>query len=188
MNAEGAPGFPANQEEAVFWFSRAAEKNHPKALNNLGIMYFTGKGVVKDESKAVVYFLRAAQLGDANAQHNLGLIHETGAGGVPQNTDAAFQWYKKAADNGSELSKQILRSDAKPVETNRPDGELILITGGATSSSYDAGAASTDTAMQQTTTPKTKSPSRNPSSGPSSSTSPVQSYANTSQTTDGKRR
>ena len=38
-------------EKAFYWYSKAAEKNIPVALNNLALMYIFGRGVKKDVKK-----------------------------------------------------------------------------------------------------------------------------------------
>ena len=40
--------WPYDSQKAFYWFSKAAEKNHPAALNNLALMYIFGNGVKKD--------------------------------------------------------------------------------------------------------------------------------------------
>ena len=45
------------------------------ALNNLGAMYMSGKGVEKSFSKAMHYFKRAANLNNPEAQVNIGTLY-----------------------------------------------------------------------------------------------------------------
>ena len=51
-----------------------AEAGDAEAQNNLGLMYFNGRGVAQDEAEAVAWYRRAAEQGFANAQYNLGAL------------------------------------------------------------------------------------------------------------------
>lgn len=44
------------------WLEQAALKQHPKALFELGKLYWMGHGVIKDDKKAIDYFSQAAQM------------------------------------------------------------------------------------------------------------------------------
>jgi TPR repeat protein len=46
------------------WFSKAAELGSPEAQRNIGIMFFWGIGVEKNDEKAVEWFSKAAESGD----------------------------------------------------------------------------------------------------------------------------
>ena len=50
-------------DEAVLWFSKAADQDDADAAFNLGSLYYLGRGVAKDEVKAVEYYRKAARLG-----------------------------------------------------------------------------------------------------------------------------
>ena len=50
-------------DEAVLWFSKAADQDDADAAFNLGSLYYLGRGVAKDEAKAVEYYRKAARLG-----------------------------------------------------------------------------------------------------------------------------
>ncbi|MBR3086925.1 MAG: sel1 repeat family protein [Kiritimatiellae bacterium] len=47
--------------EAIRWFEKAAEQNDPDALFNLGLLYYSGKGVRRDWAKARELLERAVE-------------------------------------------------------------------------------------------------------------------------------
>ena len=74
-----------------------AEKGDAKAQTNLGILYFNGKGVLKDYKKAVTWLKEAAVQGEDEAQFILGMLYLEGEG-VPQSFKTAKYWVKQAYD------------------------------------------------------------------------------------------
>lgn len=70
-----------------------------KAQNNLGQLYYFGKGVKQDCFEAVKWFEKAATQGNAAAQSNLGLCYYYGTG-VEQDSAEAVKWFQKAAEQG----------------------------------------------------------------------------------------
>jgi TPR repeat protein len=49
-----------------------AEQGNAVAQYNLGAMYDTGKGIVRDNQQAEEWYRKAAEQGNADAQYNLG--------------------------------------------------------------------------------------------------------------------
>ena len=84
----------------LHWLRRAAEQGDAGAQNNLGLVYYDGKGVPQDYKVAALWYRRAADQGQVEAQYNLGVMYYEGKG-VPQNYKTAAQWYIRAADQGS---------------------------------------------------------------------------------------
>ena len=66
---------------------------------NLGLCYFRGYGVTKDNTQAVYWFRKAAEQGVAEAQYNLGICYENGYGVTKDYTQAVY-WWRKAAEQG----------------------------------------------------------------------------------------
>ena len=56
------------------WYRKAAEQGHAKAQLNLGIMYFTGRGVPQDYVQAHMWFNLSAAQGDADATKNRDIV------------------------------------------------------------------------------------------------------------------
>ena len=63
--------FDEKYEEALLWFSKAADQNDADAAFNVGSLYYMGQGVAKDEAKATEYYRRAARLGMPEAKNVL---------------------------------------------------------------------------------------------------------------------
>ena len=127
---ESAKKNPKTLETAVKWFEKAAKQNSPPAQHNLGIiatstedrfkwwiqaasqeyapsqrelgnLYYRGKDVVQNFTEAVKWYSKSAtqENPDPIAQHNLGICYEMGRG-VSKDPEAAFRYYKKAAEQG----------------------------------------------------------------------------------------
>jgi TPR repeat protein len=89
-------GVPRDDQEAVWWFRKAAEQGHAEAQFNLGVSYEGGDGVAQDYQEAVKWFRRAAEQGRADAQFYLGFSYDTGKG-VLLDHEEAVRWYQLSA-------------------------------------------------------------------------------------------
>jgi hypothetical protein len=59
---EGRANTDPNSTNAVVWFRRCADMyEHPQAMYELGVAFYTGEGVVEDEVEAVKWFMMAAE-------------------------------------------------------------------------------------------------------------------------------
>jgi hypothetical protein len=76
-----------------------AESGDARAQSTLGLLYYRGRGVRKDDSEALKWFRLAAERGSAVAEFNLGVMYAEGQG-VPQDNEEAAKWYLLAADHG----------------------------------------------------------------------------------------
>ena len=76
-------------------------------MNYLGIMYFDGTGVSKDEKLGIQWLQKAADLNNDKAMVNLGVMYLMGIS-VPQDKELGIQWLQKAADLGSGEAWAIL--------------------------------------------------------------------------------
>ena len=94
-------------ETALKEWKPLAESGHSSAQNNLGLMYYHGWGVSKDDEEAVQWWALAAEQGFPDAQHNLGLMYDDGAG-VPQDYKEAVKLYTPAAEQGFVLAQYNL--------------------------------------------------------------------------------
>lgn len=93
---------------SIDWFRKAAEKAHPDAQRNLGILLAHAQGVEKNEKMAVHYYELAAEQGDVIAQVYLGLCYRTGRG-VEKNEKLALKYFQLAAGQGDAAAKTNLR-------------------------------------------------------------------------------
>ncbi len=99
---------PKNFEEAVRWFSKAAEDGDSEAQNELAFMYYTGNGVDQDFSQAYDFFLDAARQGYVMAQYNLGIMLYTGQGVEQADLIQSYGWFSVAAARGHEQAIQAM--------------------------------------------------------------------------------
>ena len=92
-------------EKAFYWFSKAAEKNIPLALNNLAWMYIYGTGVKEDVIKGKELMLKAAELGDESSQESLAKLYTGYDDILFPNYKEAFKWFEILAKKGSLFAK-----------------------------------------------------------------------------------
>lgn len=99
--AEGdTRGSAKDDQDAVAWYSKAAEQGDAHGQYILGLMYFDGRGVPQDDRQAQAWYRKAAEQGYASAQVNLGLMHVSGRGGAKDDVQAVV-WLRKAADQAN---------------------------------------------------------------------------------------
>ena len=87
--------------------SISAEQGDARTQNDLGNIYYFGRGVPQNYAKAFELFGKSAEQGFAVAQNNLGNMYYSGAG-VPQNNKRAAYWYTKAAEQGDAWAQYSL--------------------------------------------------------------------------------
>jgi TPR repeat protein len=82
-------------------FEKAAATGDTSAMNSLGLAYYEGREVVRDETLARQWFEKAAAAGNTSAMNNLGLIYEhpDSVSARPEYEKARF-WFEKAAAAG----------------------------------------------------------------------------------------
>jgi hypothetical protein len=89
--------FKHDPHYGIEFLQKAAAKNYPPALCEMGIQYFRGDWVNQDYVKYCQYSLKAALAGYAMGANNIGWAYYTGQG-VPKDWQKAFSWTKKAAE------------------------------------------------------------------------------------------
>ncbi len=87
-------------EEAMIWYKKAAEGGHPGAWTDVGLYYFDGTGVEKDEAYAVKCYEKDMSTNVLRTRNFLGKAYFFGRG-VPQDYAKAFQLLSWAYDRGS---------------------------------------------------------------------------------------
>ncbi|MCH8862190.1 MAG: sel1 repeat family protein [Proteobacteria bacterium] len=80
-------------------FMDMASAGHSGAETMLGVMYFGGQGVERNESFAAIWFFKASRKGNPNAHLAFGSLHIRGVG-VLQNLSKAYKWLLLAAERG----------------------------------------------------------------------------------------
>lgn len=99
-------GVTKDTSKAVYWYTRAAEKNIAPAQLNLGIMYLRGEGVKADMATGRTWLERAANLGDNRASYALAMIDEQ-----QQRLVDAYKWYDLSTRDG--MLDENVRNRAK---------------------------------------------------------------------------
>ena len=86
-----------NWKEAIYWYEKAIENNHPRAMLYLGRILLGGINILKaDIPRALTLIEQAANAGDAESQFQLGILFENGEA-VEQDLPSAIRWYQAAA-------------------------------------------------------------------------------------------
>ncbi len=91
-----------------------SERGDAEAEFMLGVMYYYGRGVPRDDGLAAVWFFKAARKGSASGQLAFGSLYIRGTG-VRRNLGQAYLWLTLAAESGVPgLQQQALqlRDDA----------------------------------------------------------------------------
>lgn len=83
--------------EALAQWRPLAEAGMAEAQFNLGLMYFSGKGVEQDYEQAADWYRAAADQRIGEAQFNLGNMYEKGLGVEPDDIQAHF-WFNLARE------------------------------------------------------------------------------------------
>ena len=99
---EGSAG---SLSQASQWYEKAAEQGHALAQFNLGVMYFRGQGLAKDQKMASIWINRAAERGDPAAQYMLGMNQnrlslDQAPPAATESRIEAFKWLQLAAAQG----------------------------------------------------------------------------------------
>jgi len=89
----------AEYAQAYAIWSRLAKEGDAKAQASLGFMYYSGKGVRRDDEQSLYWFRRAADAGQPTAQFFLGMQYFLGRG-VPRDLAQAYSWCDIALSNG----------------------------------------------------------------------------------------
>ena len=92
-------GFKKDYQEAVKWYSLAAEGGFSKAQCKLAELYANGLGLQKNYDRAIYWYQKAADQGYNYAQYSLGLLLQSNLSKKLNNPQAAYYFMKKAATN-----------------------------------------------------------------------------------------
>ena len=86
-------------DEAIRWYTKAANQSYMWAQRQLAECYDNGEGVFRNPKKAVEWYFKAAEQGDSYSQYKLGDFYYYGDV-VPQSDTKAVEWYMKSALQG----------------------------------------------------------------------------------------
>ncbi|MFT4940834.1 MAG: TPR repeat protein [Paraglaciecola sp.] len=98
-------------QEALVWYTKAAEQNHLVAINNLAYLFDQGLGVKQDRQKGFELYLKSANLGWPEAMWNIANMY--GGGNIgDRDLYSACIWSlraKKFAEPGNERLNSALK-------------------------------------------------------------------------------
>jgi hypothetical protein len=94
-------------DQAVFWYTKAAEQGHAASQYKLAEMYRHGEGVARDDARAAHWFLQAAEQGLKEAQLYIGLMYYYGTG-LARDYSQAAHWLANAAEQGQPVAQYSL--------------------------------------------------------------------------------
>lgn len=86
--------------QALPLLRKAAETGNAEALNQLGELYYNGRGVTQGYAQARQWYLQAAMAGNSNGMYRLGELYQYGQG-VARDYAQARRWYQAAVDAGN---------------------------------------------------------------------------------------
>ena len=162
---------PVNLDRAIVWFRKSSSQGHVDAQYQLARLYELGsksdlcsqpgapsacrtkrrsgeaQKIAQDYKEAFTLFKQAAEKGHIRAQMKVGLMYEQGLG-VAKNSNAAIEWYKKAAKKGSieaahrlDIYKKSVKIGGRKqfADTRTRAAELRLAYSGSTDAQFNVG-------------------------------------------------
>jgi TPR repeat protein len=120
FHAGGIAGVEQDFRAAVEWYRKAADNGSSQAWFQLGVFAADGTGIPKNHSLAMECFLKSATMGYGRAQFNLGCMLLDGSLGGDPRPEAAFFWFKKAAEqNDARAQKRLAFCYFQGIGTDR---------------------------------------------------------------------
>lgn len=95
-----------------------AQRGDAKSQASLGFLYYSGKGVRRDDQQSLLWFSRAAEAGQPTAQFFLGLQYYYGRG-VRRDLARAYSWCDIALTNG--YTESLFCRDSVALEMSPDD-------------------------------------------------------------------
>ena len=93
--------------QAMSWYQKAAAQGYSPAMNNIGYLYETAKGVNKDLQESYKWYLKAAKNGFGISQRRLGVAFYLGDL-VEKDSERSLDFFIKVADQGNAFSQDWL--------------------------------------------------------------------------------
>ncbi len=84
---------------ALVCYRRSAALGNAHGMNQLGNLYWDGRGLPRSTTQALTWYRKAADLGDIDAMYNIGYAYSSGIG-VSRDFKKALIWQRKAAGGG----------------------------------------------------------------------------------------
>ena len=108
---DGKNGYTEDRQKAFQYYLMAAQKGHDFSRFMVGLKYFYGLGVDKNYAEAARWIktYEADHPSDPTPQSIIADCYKAGGYGLSADRDEAIRWYRKAANNGHDESKNKLR-------------------------------------------------------------------------------
>lgn len=100
-------GVDLDYEQAIYWYTRAAEQDNAEAQYELGTMHLSPQYDKQDFALAIKWYTMSAELGYAPSQCALGMMYCMGKG-MPEDYAQALKWFTLAAEQGDTNSQHNL--------------------------------------------------------------------------------
>ena len=119
------------EQEVLRLFTKAAERDHYKAILNLSRLYVYGEGVPQDAGKAVDLVERGLRLNAPHAYYLMGVMLQQGIG-VREDQAASLAYFRKAADLGNKygqwaIGKRLFKVFARAGDPARSRARAIAV-------------------------------------------------------------
>ena len=102
-------GVEKNDEQAVYWYLKAAEHGDPHGQWRLAQIYAgIGTGVALNKEQARYWYLKAAEQGEAKWKFLIALFYSSGDI-FEKNKEQTAYWYLKAAEQDNSYSQEALK-------------------------------------------------------------------------------
>lgn len=107
-------GVPRDVQQAIGWYTLAAEQNHAIAQNNLAVFYENGLGVISNKKTAFKWYKKSADSGYAYAQYNLGRMYAEGLGTQKNLREAKYWWRSASRHKVAKATEALAILEKKP--------------------------------------------------------------------------
>ena len=92
-------GEELNVSKARYWYEKAIENGHPKAICRLGITYYEDEDDPESTEKAFYWLKRSAEIPDAEGCYYLGLCYIEGIG-TEKSLEMAIKYLTRSKELG----------------------------------------------------------------------------------------
>lgn len=109
-------------QRAVHELEALAARGYARAMLQLGVLFETGRGVLKDLTRAVNWYTQAAKRNNPDAQYQMGLMHAEGRG-LRKDPQMTRDWWKRAVQGGHAHAAMSLGYDCEKTAGTREQRE-----------------------------------------------------------------
>ncbi|GEM_PF-5632572 len=115
-------GVAQNIDKGISFIKSAAEEKHPGSLRDLALAYSPDykddRGVQRNEGEALKFYMEAALQGDPTSLRTVGNMYYSGTSLVKKDEAKATEFFRKAIENGSDIShtglKELCKNSSQP--------------------------------------------------------------------------